>query len=187
MAILSKHPAQSCWSEDWKNFGKIDPPRGFVFAHFKIDGKNIAVYGVHFKSNLSMRGDPFKGRQLNILKRELSAEQLIAHINHLPVMFGHEFETIIIAGDFNTNKDQVEFASENTLKILEKNGFASGFDDIHPSERVTYPSKGKYPDATFDYIYIKSESIPNTIINIDYTTVSDHNPVTLTTSIKQIQ
>lgn len=177
VAILSKYPAQSCWSEDWKSFGKIDPPRGFAFAHLKIDGRDIAVYGVHLKSNLIMGGDKFKTAQLNILKRELAAEQVLAHSKELPKLIGQDFETVIVAGDFNTNRDQTDFASEKTLQIFAENGFASGFENIPLQQRVTHPSKGRYPDATFDYIFVKGNGLKLTKPSIYKSGTSDHLPV----------
>ena len=183
VAILSKYPAQSCWSEDWKTFGKVDPPRGFAFAHIQIDGKDIAVYGVHLKSNLIMGGDKFKTTQLNILKRELAAEQVLAHSSELPKVLGQDFEAVIVAGDFNTNKDQMDFASEKTLQTFEENGFTSGFENIPLFQRVTLPSKGRYPDATFDYIFVKGsqeEALKPLILK---TQVSDHLPVTVKTDL----
>ncbi len=84
------------------------------------------------------------------------------------------------AGDFNTNKDQIDFSSEKTFKIFKENGFSSGFENIPLSERVTLPSKGRYPDATFDYIFVKGlgeKFIKPTIMNSH---ISDHMPVNLT-------
>ena len=179
VAILSKYPAQSCWSEDWKSFGKIDPPRGFAFAHLKIDGRDIAVYGVHLKSNLIMGGDKFKTAQLNILKRELAAEQVLAHSKQLPKLLGQDFETVIVAGDFNTNRDQTDFASERTLQIFAENGFTYGFENIPLQQRVTHPSKGRYPDATFDYIFVKGNGLKLTKPSIYKSVTSDHLPVTV--------
>jgi len=164
---------------DWKNFGRVDPPRGFVFAHIKIDNRNIAVYGVHFKSNLVMRGDRFKEGQLNLLKRELAAKQVIAHSSQIGKVLGVNFDSTVVAGDFNTNRDQIEFASERTLQIFEENSFTSGFEIISVNERITHPGKGRYPDATFDYIFIKEQvkKVYNpTIANSD---VSDHLPVSV--------
>jgi endonuclease/exonuclease/phosphatase family metal-dependent hydrolase len=183
VAILSKYPAQSCWSEDWKTFGKVDPPRGFAFAHIQIDGKDIAVYGLHLKSNLIMGGDKFKTGQINILKRELAAEQVLAHSKELPKLLGEDFEAVIVAGDFNTNKDQIDFSSEKTLKIFEKNGFNSGFENIPLSERVTLPSKGRYPDTTFDYIFIRGNGLKSTEPTIFQNDSSDHLPVTIKISM----
>ena len=183
VAILSKYPAQSCWSEDWKTFGKVDPPRGFAFAHIQIDGKDIAVYGVHLKSNLIMGGDKFKTTQLNILKRELAAEQVLAHSSKLPKVLGQNFEAVIVAGDFNTNKDQMDFASEKTLQTFEDNGFTSGFENIPLPQRVTHPSKGRYPDATFDYVFVKGSKEKPLNPSILKSQASDHLPVTVKTDL----
>jgi len=46
-----------------------------------------------------MGGDKFKTTQLNILKRELAAEQVLAHSNELPKVLGQDFEAVIVAGD----------------------------------------------------------------------------------------
>jgi len=183
VAVLSKYPAQSCWSEDWKTFGKVDPPRGFAFAHIQIDGKDIAVYGVHLKSNLIMGGDRFKTGQINILKRELAAEQVLAHSKELPKVLGQDFEAVIVAGDFNTNKDQMDFASEKTLQTFEENGFTSGYENLQLSERVTHPRKGGYPDTTFDYIFVKGSKEEPLRPSILKSGVSDHLPVTLKTTL----
>ena len=176
VAILSKHPAQSAWYEEWKNFGVVDPPRGFAFAHFKIGGKDVAVYGVHFKSNFT-KGPQFKDRQLNILKRELAAEQLLAHEAGLAKMLGQDFEAVVVAGDFNTTKDQLEFASEKTLEIFKDMGFFSGFESLPLSKRVTIEGKGRYPDATFDYIFAKGFKNNSDIPNIVISPASDHGLV----------
>lgn len=183
VAILSKYPAQSCWSEDWKTFGKVDPPRGFAFAHIQIEGKDIAVYGVHLKSNLIMGGDKFKTGQINILKRELAAEQILSHSKELPKVLGQDFEAVIVAGDFNTNKDQMDFATEKTLQTFEENGFTSGFGNTPLSQRVTHPSKGRYPDATFDYIFVKGSKEEPLKHSILKSLASDHLPVSVKTNL----
>jgi exonuclease III len=45
-AIVAKVPAQAAWSESWKSMEGIDPPRGFVFAWFKIGNADIGVYSL---------------------------------------------------------------------------------------------------------------------------------------------
>ena len=45
-AIVAKIPAQAAWSESWKSMEGIDPPRGFVFAWFKIGNADIGVYSL---------------------------------------------------------------------------------------------------------------------------------------------
>lgn len=175
VAILSKYPAFAAWSENWKSFGVVDPPRGFAFAAFRIGTNDVKVYGVHLKSNLT-RGDLERERQLNILKRELAAEQLLAHFGKVSSLVSNRLEIVLVAGDFNTTPDQVEFASEKTLTILQQNGFASGFENLPLAQRVTIPSKGQYPDATFDYVFVRPAAIASAPI-ITASKLADHNPV----------
>jgi len=175
VAILSKYTAVAAWFENWKSFGAADPPRGFAFAAFHIGTNDIGVYSVHLKSNMAMK-DPERQRQLNILKRELAAEQLLIHIDGNASLIPKEHGIVVVAGDFNTTLDQVVFASEKTLSIFQKNDFASGFESLPLKQRVTIPGKNKYPDATFDYVFVKPASIAGTPA-ITIGKASDHYPV----------
>ncbi len=175
IAILSKLQATASWAENWNTVSISDPPRGFAFASFRIGTNDIGVYGVHLKSNLT-RGDVERGRQLNILKRELAAEKVMRHINESQINKTNQMEVVIVGGDFNTTLDQNEFASERTLKIFKENKFESGYESVDLKQRITIPGKGKYPDATFDYLFVHPKSISSkpTITPVK---VSDHYPV----------
>ena len=175
IAILSKLQATASWAENWNTVSISDPPRGFAFASYRIGTNDIGVYGVHLKSNLT-RGDVERGRQLNILKRELAAEKVMRHINQSPLNSSNQLEVVIVGGDFNTTLDQNEFASEQTLTIFTDNQFETGYDGVDSKQRITIPGKGKYPDATFDYLFVRPKSISSKPI-ITPVTVSDHYPV----------
>jgi len=175
IAILSKIPATASWAENWNTVSISDPPRGFAFASYTIGTNDIGVYGVHLKSNLT-RGDVERGRQLNILKRELAAEKVMRHINESPLNRTNQFKVVIVGGDFNTTLDQNEFASERTLTIFTENQFESGYEGVELKQRITIPGKGKYPDATFDYLFVRPKSISSKP-TITPVTVSDHYPV----------
>jgi endonuclease/exonuclease/phosphatase family metal-dependent hydrolase len=175
IAIISKIPATASWAENWNTISISDPPRGFAFASFRVGTNDIGVYGVHLKSNL-VRGDVERGRQLNILKRELAAEKVMRHIKESPFNKTNQLEVVVVGGDFNTTLDQNEFASENTLTVFKDNGFESGYDTIAPKDRVTIPGKGKYPDATFDYLFTLPNGVSSKPI-ITPNSVSDHYPV----------
>ena len=83
---------------------------------------------------------------------------------------------LIVGGDFNTTLDQNEFASERTLTIFTDNQFESKYEGVDSKQRITIPGKGKYPDATFDYLFVRPKSISSKPI-ITPVTVSDHYPV----------
>ena len=90
---------------------------------------------------------------------------------------------IIVGGDFNTNKDQPLFISERTLDVIQKAGFANVHESRPLSALVTHPGKGRYPDATFDYLFsVNAASRPALITPSD---VSDHYPVTCDFTIKK--
>jgi endonuclease/exonuclease/phosphatase family metal-dependent hydrolase len=173
LAILSKEEAVAAWSENWKSTGASDPPRGFAFAHFRFGTNDVAVYVVHLKSNL-LRGSDEREMQLNILKREIASEQIIHHLNETEKLLREEFEVVVVAGDFNTDKNQ--FPSEATLGNLAQAGFRSGFENVPLELRVTHPGAGRFPDATFDYVFVRGcrTAKPPVILS---SALSDHYPV----------
>src|SRR5437870_6231206 len=94
------------WSESWKSMEGIDPPRGFAFAWFKIGNADIGVYSLHLKSNLIMHGDAEVETAKNIRKREVSIQQLLAHIHDVIGTVIPSIKGLVVGGDFNTNHDQ---------------------------------------------------------------------------------
>jgi endonuclease/exonuclease/phosphatase family metal-dependent hydrolase len=83
---------------------------------------------------------------------------------------------VVIGGDLNTNRDQPMFASEKTLGVLEAEGFADAFKGLKRSNRITWPAKGGYPDATFDYVFVRGAD-PAGAPLVMRTDLSDHCPV----------
>jgi endonuclease/exonuclease/phosphatase family metal-dependent hydrolase len=181
VAILAKQDADAAWAESWKTKGVVDPPRGFAFAVIPFRKTKVAFYSVHLKSNLVISGGD-RAAQLNILKRELSAEQLVAHAEsvkkHFPTL-----TRFVVGGDFNTNRDQGLFISERTLELFEAAGFSDAMAGLPLARRITHPRRGRYPDATFDYILVKGAKAgaPPEILK---SVVSDHMPVTLDLKIE---
>jgi endonuclease/exonuclease/phosphatase family metal-dependent hydrolase len=175
-AIIAKIPAQAAWSEAWKSMEGIDPPRGFAFAWFKIGNADIGVYSLHLKSNLITHGDKEIETARNIRKREVSIQQLLAHIHDVIETVIPSIKGLIIGGDFNTNHDQAMFAAEKTLDTLTSSAYQSVFQGIPFEERITHPGSHGFPDATFDYLFGKNVRIGKPVIV--QTNVSDHLPLT---------
>jgi endonuclease/exonuclease/phosphatase family metal-dependent hydrolase len=175
-AIVAKIPAQAAWSESWKAVEGIDPPRGFAFAWFKIGSADIGVYSLHLKSNLITHGNEEIETAKNIRKREVSIQQLLAHIHDVIGTVIPSIKDLIIGGDFNTNHDQAMFAAEKTLDTLTSAAHRSVFEGIPLAQRITHPGSHGFPDATFDYLFGKNVKFGGPIIT--QTNVSDHLPVT---------
>jgi endonuclease/exonuclease/phosphatase family metal-dependent hydrolase len=175
VAILSKYQAQAAWAEPWKSMNGIDPPRGFAFAWFKIGNADIGVYSLHLKSNRIMFGNKAIETAKNIRKREVSIQQLLAHIRDVIGGVIPSIKGLIIGGDVNTNHDQAMFATEKTLDTLTGAAYRSVFEGIPFEQRITHPGTHGFPDATFDYLFGKNVRFGKPIIT--RTNVSDHLPV----------
>ena len=175
-AILAKIPAQAAWAETWKSMEGIDPPRGFAFAWFKINGADVGVYCVHLKSNLVRRGDKEAENAKNIRKRELAIQQLLTHVHDIIGTTIPSIKALIVGGDYNTNHDQAMFAAEKTLDSLIGAGYQSGYEGLPLKDRVTHPRNHGYPDATFDYLFGKDLNGQKPVITVTHE--SDHYPIT---------
>ncbi len=164
ISILSRFKADSAWSESWKR-GWARAPRGYAYAKLLISGRPLHIYGLHLKSNL---GNPVE----NTSKREDAMEQLIEHTKE----YSKPGEGVVVVGDFNTSKEQVNLAGDTTFKKIEAAGFFWTFEGIPLEHRITIPRKGLYPDACFDHIYVRDLGKPAAMVLKD-TPGSDHFPV----------
>jgi endonuclease/exonuclease/phosphatase family metal-dependent hydrolase len=174
VAILAKKPAQAAWAEKWKSMEGIDPPRGFAFAWFQLDGADFGVYSVHLKSNLIIHGDKEIEATKNMKKREVAANQLINHMRGVIATAIPGIRSEVVAGDFNTNTE--EFPNDDTLKTLEGAGFQNCMEHLTELQKITHPGGHGYPDTTFDYVLAQHAQVGPPLIT--HTNVSDHYPVT---------
>lgn len=154
VAILASKPAVTGRWERWTTGGLVDPPRGFAYAVIEFGKTKAAFYCVHLKSNRQGGGDPSRETQLNILKRELAAEQILRHAKLLQDAT-NGVSAAIVGGDFNTDRTDPAYVSENTLPSFESAGYGSCFDGQSHEACITIPGKGRYRDAVFDYILFR--------------------------------
>lgn len=173
LAILSRFGVSAAWAEEWEPEGLAHPPGGFAFAALRCGTTDIGVFAVHLKNNV---GSAEREIQLNLLKRELSAEQLLQQVHTLDRRLTNRLDTLVIAGNFNTDFDQPRFLSEQTLRALLEAGFRTGFEEVPLAERVTCLGRGRYADATFDYLFAKGASFVAQP-EIVRSELSDHFPV----------
>lgn len=169
IAIAAKISGDRSWVAPWEK-GWANAPRGYAFAAFKINGRSLALYGLHLKSNL--------GNSLeNTSKREDAVQQLMAHIAVEEAQSG-KFDHIVIAGDFNTDDPDSPFAQakgERTFAKLTDGGFFWTFSGVGHENRITCPGNGRYPDASFDHIFTRG--LGNPISRVIKASGSDHYPV----------
>src|SRR4029453_12037807 len=126
-AIVAKIPAQAAWSEPWNSVEGIDPPRGFAFAWFKIGNADIGISSLHLKSNRVTHGNKEIETAENIRKREVSIQQLMDHVDAIVRRVIPSIKSLVVGGDFNTNRDQEMFATEKTLDSLSGAAYRNAF------------------------------------------------------------
>lgn len=180
VAIFSRFPAVATGFVPWTSRDFIFPPRGYTWAVLDTDSGLLGVFGVHLKSNYVAEGqDPERQAVLNRLKRELSADQLIAHIDRMLAegIAGTNLAGVIVAGDFNTGAEDERFAEERTMQKFLERGFRDVFEGIPEKDRPTLPADGVYPDATFDHIYYLGLEAPLARSVGQKCPVSDHLPI----------
>lgn len=149
------------------------PTQGFSHISFRLpDGRLVFTYNLHLKSNAG--GEPASNR----VKREDAIRQLLAHINsELPKYREEKPPAIIVAGDVNTDHDAAQFAGERTISMLTEAGFDSAHADLPKTKRITRPSNGRYPDATFDFVFFKGLTVDQVKVPSSFDAYSDHRPV----------
>lgn len=183
-AILSTLPVVDSGYEEWSPSNSVKSPRGYAYAVLDAgnDGQ-IMCFSIHLKSNLNFSGNELC-EQENILKRENSAAQMLSKIKMLKIKFPTALK-VIVAGDFNTNEDDLIFVSEATLRSFFAAHFSSCFTGLKKEDRVTHPGNGQYEDATFDYILFRGFARKRAVKIFNGADISDHNMVTINLSTEK--
>ncbi len=185
VAILAKENALFTYRREFERDGRVDPPRGLVFAAFEIDDKYLGVYSVHLKSNKTSENQTPKD---NFRKRESSARTIIDHAEGAYLQNPADrrkklsFDKLIIAGDFNTEipGDKPERAAERTMQQIQLYGFENAFGSRPLADRITHPASGRYSATTFDHVLFRGvRQIGEAKIDKVDKSVSDHYPVTV--------
>lgn len=151
-AILTTLPVVAAnWSK-WKNVKNETPPRGYAYAKLIFPGSvTTEVYCVHLKSNYGQTSE--KAALLNRAKRYHSVEQLTKQQKRKRAK---KNVPVIIAGDFNADMWSEDFKEEKVFSMLSDAGFVTPLELLPPSERSTYPKRGKWGGTTLDYIFLRA-------------------------------
>lgn len=172
VAIASRLPCLSAWSELWKPTGAIVPPRGFSFAAYEIAPRRLLlVYAVHLKSN---RGEIHEDMRI----RETSMQQLLAHMKAMNTAYGKLGAlSWIVGGDFNTAPDEPRFDSEKTIPMLRADGFHWCWESVPFNSRISVPADLRYPAASFDHIFVRGTTLVKAWVANTSPQSSDHRAV----------
>ena len=83
----------------------------------------------------------------------------------------------MLAGDFNTHRDQPELAADRTLSLIEAAGFANPWTNVAAPQRHTWIGSHDFPPCTFDYIFTRGITLHDKQLVIPDGKISDHLPV----------
>jgi endonuclease/exonuclease/phosphatase (EEP) superfamily protein YafD len=175
IAIASRLQPLSAWAEEWKAAGAMMPPRGFAFAAYEIQPRQmLLVYCVHLKSN---RGELAE----NVPIRQESIRQLLAHIAAMEKVYG-KLGTItwIIGGDFNTSLDDQRFVKETTLRELLNHGFSWAWQNVPLGLRMTLPPSRDFPATCFDHVFYRGATLRRAFVANTTVRASDHRAIVAT-------
>ena len=149
LAILSKVPIRESWEVGFHTLPLTPdrPVRGFLGARLGTKKKGLTVYTLHLKSN---RG----GREVSAPRRERAMEYLRRDWERRGL--DPRRDRILVAGDFNCSLKNPEFAKEQTIRGLLKEGWLSAMEKIPwPQAATVKPDpEGKFPAADFDHILL---------------------------------
>ncbi len=193
LGVISRLPIKRLASYRFKTLTHPDvPDKTWRFARdamqitLDVDGHELHIFNVHFKSNSSGSGDPnsMLWRSAEVLGvksivREILAEKPDANV--------------LVMGDCNSNletrPEQVRpWPATQLMRAPEADGsrlLTDVFDGLPYEERTTIKGDDKYPPAVFDYIYASPalakklvKDSPNVLRDEELNAGSDHRPVT---------
>ena len=173
--ILTTLPVASANWSIWKTSRKNPvPPRGYARAEVVLSSAvTTTVYAVHLKSNYGATTDEIKAA--NTAKRTAAVGQLVAQ-EKPKGRSKKKSPPVVIAGDFNADLWDEDFASERIFAILDEAGFKNVLALAPEDERGTCPDK-RWGDNAYDYIMTRGfrHLTPPVIVQAGW--LSDHNPV----------
>jgi hypothetical protein len=118
ITILSRKPAFTARSMEWRSTGQIDLPGGFAFAGVGSSANAWCVYVAHLPDDSTGTENPAISR-----KRELAAQYLAHHANWLGRTLTNQIASFYIVGDFVA--DPKTGRLEGAARILQQAGFKS--------------------------------------------------------------
>lgn len=180
LAVFSRLPCRTNGWETWTSRDFVYPPRGYAWAVLETPFGPVAFFDVHLKSNFVPEGqDERRQAVLNRLKRELSAEQVLARLARFAAEGDGigKLAGIVLAGDFNTAAEDPRFAEESTLRQVLASGLRDVFEGIPEADRPTLPANDFYPDATFDHMFSGGLPAPAFRTVLPGSAISDHRPI----------
>jgi endonuclease/exonuclease/phosphatase family metal-dependent hydrolase len=161
VAILSKAKAFISWSEAWQAGAESSgapAPGGFAFAAIRLGDKTVGVFSIQLDDAGASSAEDSRSATAQ-QAREEAAGQLVKQIASLQNWKNNRPEAFVVAGNFNTTRDDSRLIHEKTLPRLEQYGFDNAFAGLPLEQRVTLRGNARRPDATVDYIFTRDAGV----------------------------
>lgn len=147
----------------WPMKKGVKAPRGSAYATLVFPGCITSeVHAVHLKSNYGATSEKIKFE--NAAKRKAAVDALCSRTT----------PSMIIAGDFNADRDRSEFLTETIFEDLENQGFVDVTRFMPKEECYTHPNK-RWGNSLLDYIFVRTHRVKGEIKRISSETLSDHD------------
>ncbi|MFI4862214.1 MAG: endonuclease/exonuclease/phosphatase family protein [Phycisphaerales bacterium JB063] len=161
LGVISRYPIKRLASYRYLDFSHPDAPeQTWRFArdamHITLDvhGQDVHIFNVHLKSNSSRPGDENS-------KLWRTAEAIMVKSLIRDVLAGDPDAYVLLMGDCNSNywvdpRQDRPWPATAHLRAAEPDGshlLIDAHEALSHEDRVTIPGDGRYPPATFDYVY----------------------------------
>lgn len=161
LGVISRYPIKRLASYRFLDLTHPDAPdRTWRFArdamHITLDvnGQDVHVFNVHMKSNSSRPDDPN-----SMLWR--TAEAIMVKSLIRDIVAEDPDALVLLMGDCNSNywtdpRQDRPWPATAHFRAAEEDGshlLIDAHEALSHEERVTIPGDGRYPPATFDYVY----------------------------------
>lgn len=163
LALLARFPPEEVREISFAgmDYGDARPTRGAICARFDLgEGRKLAVYGVHLKSNY---GDAPRNEAERTIALAAIAADAAAERMRLATGQGTAARlSVVVLGDFNTDPENAPFAEDPSLEPL-AGGFADLWRGRPLGERTTIPMRHgggpelEFPDACFDRVFASKD------------------------------
>ncbi|MEM9414187.1 MAG: endonuclease/exonuclease/phosphatase family protein [Planctomycetota bacterium] len=128
--------------------------RDAMHVTLDVNGRDVHVFNVHFKSNGNSPGDPS-----SMLWR--TAEAIMTKSLIRDIVADDPDAYVLLMGDCNSNywtdpRQDRPWPATAHLRAAEPDGshlLIDAHEGLSHEERVTIPGDDRYPPATFDYVY----------------------------------
>lgn len=161
LGVISRYPIKRLASYRFLDFSHPDAPgqtwrfaRDAMHITLDVNGHDVHIFNVHLKSNSSRPGDENS-------KLWRTAEAIMVKSLIRGLLADDPDAYVLLMGDCNSNywtdprQDRPWPATEH-LRAAEPDGMhllIDAHEALSHEDRVTIPGDGRYPPATFDYVY----------------------------------